>query len=29
MMKRIGFDSEKYLREQSAAIFERAKQFDN
>ena len=29
MMKRIGFDSEKYLREQSAAILERAKQFDN
>ena len=28
-MKRIGFDSEKYLEEQSAAIIERARQFDN
>ena len=28
-MKRIGFDSEKYLAEQSAAIIERSRQFDN
>ncbi len=28
-MKRIGFDNEKYLREQTAAILERARQFSN
>lgn len=28
-MKKIGFDNEKYLQEQSACIIERVKQFDN
>jgi uncharacterized protein (UPF0371 family) len=29
MQSKIGFDNEKYLKEQTAAILERAKQFDN
>lgn len=29
MMKKIGFDNEKYLKEQTSAILERVKKFDN
>ncbi|MBM3707137.1 MAG: DUF1846 domain-containing protein [Actinobacteria bacterium] len=29
MMKKIGFDNDKYLKEQSSAILERVKKFDN
>jgi len=29
MAKRVGFDNEKYLKEQAAAILERVKKFDN
>ncbi|MFH1553173.1 MAG: DUF1846 domain-containing protein [Candidatus Omnitrophota bacterium] len=29
MVKKIGFDNDKYLKEQTAAILERVKQFDN
>ncbi len=29
MLKKVGFDNEKYLQEQTAAILERVKRFDN